>query len=161
MSLESRFWAKVEKTDGCWIWTGAKITAGYGHITRGRRDEGHVLAHRLSYELHVGPIPDGLVIDHLCRNPACVNPAHLEPVTQRENSRRGLAPGFAGVRATECHRGHALPENGYYRKGGGSLVACRACRREDYAALPADELERRRAACRERAARIAARKKAA
>jgi hypothetical protein len=71
----------------CWIWQRAISSTGYGTITRRRGVRG--LAHRLYYEWFVGPIPDGLVIDHLCRNPACVNPEHLEPVAQTENVRRG------------------------------------------------------------------------
>jgi hypothetical protein len=77
----------ADKTDTCWLWTGTIANNGYGHIYR----EGGPLmtAHRLSYEVHVGPIPDGLTIDHLCRVRHCVNPDHLEPVTVAENNRRG------------------------------------------------------------------------
>lgn len=71
---------------GCWLWDGA-TTYGYGRF---RVDNRSALAHRHSYEMHVGPIPDGLVLDHLCRVKACVNPAHLEPVTQQANVRRGI-----------------------------------------------------------------------
>src|SRR3954468_18429534 len=78
-----RFWAKVEKTAECWNWTGYTLSSGYGRF-RGRRagndTASKVLAHRFSYELLIGPIPPGLVLDHLCRNTSCVNPAHLEPV---------------------------------------------------------------------------------
>lgn len=84
---EDRFWAKVDKCrDGCWVWTAKGTPAGYGQF---RVDGVDVYAHRFSYELHVGPIPDGLQIDHLCRVTSCVNPAHLEPVTGAENLRRG------------------------------------------------------------------------
>ena len=82
---EARFWSYVEKTDGCWEWTGAKDGDGYGHLTIAGRVVG---AHRFAYELLVGPIPEGLEIDHLCRNRACVKPADLEPVTRAENLRR-------------------------------------------------------------------------
>lgn len=84
-TILDRFWAKVEKRDdGCWFWTGSKLPAGYGHFAKG-------LAHRWSYEQFVGPIPEGLTIDHLCVNPSCVNPEHMEPVTASENSRRAVA----------------------------------------------------------------------
>lgn len=78
---------------GCWVWSGSPSTRGYGKITVA----GTIFyAHRFMYELHVGPIPDGLYIDHLCRNKMCVNPDHLEPVTHRENLMRGV-----GVKLTD------------------------------------------------------------
>lgn len=76
----------TNKTDTCWLWTGTVANTGYGHIYR--KGGPVVGAHRLSYEVHVDPIPEGLTIDHLCRVPLCVNPDHLEPVTQSENNRR-------------------------------------------------------------------------
>lgn len=86
LTLADRFWAKVEKSDSCWLWTGALFPSnGYGAL---HLDGAAVPAHRVSYELNVGPIPDGLTIDHLCRVRACVRPDHLEPVTQAENLRR-------------------------------------------------------------------------
>jgi hypothetical protein len=86
-TLYERFVEKVEKTDTCWNWTGS-TDRGYGKIGL-RRGVAPLYAHRVSYEFHVGPIPAGLQLDHLCRNRSCVNPAHLEPVTQRENLARG------------------------------------------------------------------------
>ena len=84
--VQERFWAKVRKTDGCWLWTGSHNGLGYGTIRSvGRK----MYVHRYSYELLVGPIPAGLELDHLCRVPGCVNPDHLEPVTHAENLRRG------------------------------------------------------------------------
>jgi hypothetical protein len=124
---EGRFWAKVEKTDSCWLWRAASDTKGYGRFY-----DGHSIAaaHRVSYELLVGPIPDGLCIDHLCRVPACVNPSHLEPVTNRENVLRGT--GFAArlARKTHCKHGHEFtPENTGSHRGHGRR--CRTCAREE------------------------------
>lgn len=90
----ARFWECVDwQPNGCWLWTAGKTGMGYGAIdvldAKGWRNKKE-LAHRFSYELHKGPIPKGLTIDHLCRTKACVNPLHLEAVTHRENTRRGL-----------------------------------------------------------------------
>ena len=93
--LADRFWSKVQKQEsGCWIWTGTRTRdGGYGQIRLPGLYAPLIgpmrLAHRVAYELLVGPIPAGLVLDHLCRNRRCVNPAHLEPVTQRVNIQRG------------------------------------------------------------------------
>ena len=86
MPVLERFWARVEQSGDCWSWTGAKNDQGYGQI---RVDGRIVYAHRFSYELHLGSIPSGLQIDHLCRNRGCVRPDHLEPVTSAENTHRG------------------------------------------------------------------------
>lgn len=87
--LEERFWEKVEKRgpDECWEW-GGTVADGYGRFREGGFGSSPVRAHRVAYKLLVGPIPEGLVLDHLCENRGCVNPAHLEPVTNRENLRR-------------------------------------------------------------------------
>lgn len=84
--LEERFWKKVIKQDGCWSWTGSKSTAGYGRIWLGSGAKAPGHAHRVSYELHNGPIPDGGVIMHTCDNPECCNPAHLVLGTHAANS---------------------------------------------------------------------------
>lgn len=83
ISMEDRFWMKVQKTDDCWNWTGSG-RGGYGTFTERSKGRTH-LAHRMSYELLVDPIPDGMRIDHRCRNTLCVNPEHLRPVTHKQN----------------------------------------------------------------------------
>ncbi len=128
--LPDRFWAKVDKSagdSGCWPWT-AWAKGGYGRFWTGARE---VPAHRVAYELLVGPIPDGLEIDHLCRNHGCCNPLHLEPVTHAENTKRGS--GFAAVLSTRTHcpQGHPYDEANTYtwsRRGCTSRM-CRTCRR--------------------------------
>ncbi|MBA4019174.1 MAG: HNH endonuclease [Pirellula sp.] len=129
---EKRFWSKVEKIEGgCWIWTAGKVAGGYGHITF-RRDGKQVdqLAHRLAYQLLVGPIPEGLEIDHLCRNRACVNPEHMEAVTSRVNTLRGNTRAAANLAKTHCHRGHELNEANVYRgKNAPNQRICRECNR--------------------------------
>lgn len=127
-TTEERFWPKVSKgsPEECWRWNGAENGSGYGRFHLGGRS---VAAHRVAYELMVGPISEGLVIDHLCRNPSCVNPAHLEPVTGRENTLRGMSPYAIKARWTHCKWGHEFTtENTYIAPNG--TRRCRACHRK-------------------------------
>lgn len=106
---ERRFWGKVEKTDSCWVWKGGTHKNGglaYGWFAIRESKSGGISAHRYSYTVLVGEIPSGLQLDHLCRNPLCVNPEHLEPVTGRVNILRGTSPVAKNAAATHCKYGH-------------------------------------------------------
>jgi hypothetical protein len=131
--LEDRLWEKVREQDcgyetPCWVWTASTAGEGYGSIGLGRQAEGKAYTHRVAYELIVGKIPDGLTIDHLCRNRRCCNPAHLETVTQAENNRRGNGWSGRNHRKTHCKRGHPLSGDNLGRAKLGR--ECRACHRE-------------------------------
>lgn len=127
-----RFWPKValpDTPDGCWVWTAARTRDGYGVFRLGGRS---VKAHRASYRTFVGPIPDGLTLDHVCNNPPCVNPAHLVPATVRDNIMRDGAHGACAVNArkTHCPRGHSLLDKGnlapwQLRRGERECLTCR------------------------------------
>lgn len=114
----TRFWFRVSKQSDCWIWLGARNASGYGVIHWDDRDQ---MAHRIAYELEVGPISPDRQIDHLCRNRACVNPDHLEPVTMKQNIQRAMR--------TYCRRGHEYTEENVYWYYG--KRHCRACQREN------------------------------
>lgn len=120
-TAEQRFWTKVAKgtDDECWLWQGALTTTGYGSFKAAGWPGG---AHRISYLLLVGPVPEGLVLDHLCRVRNCVNPAHLEPVTSAENTARGLK-----AKRTHCMRGHLFTEESTIVRTDGRT--CRICQR--------------------------------
>jgi hypothetical protein len=124
----------------CWIFTGAKVGGGYGIIALG--DGTMRVAHRVSYELYVGPIPEGLVLDHLCVVPACVNPGHLEPVTQRENLRRRDAYHGMATALDACKNGHPFDEkNTSYTGPNKEWRVCRTCKRESRAQYVARKRE--------------------
>ncbi len=117
-----RFWAKVNKTDTCWLWTACLFHNGYGQFNASGAT---AYAHRFAYEACVGPIPDSLELDHLCRVRCCVNPAHLEPVTSRENTLRGDTIPAANAAKTHCSWGHKFAgENVFISQGS---RRCREC----------------------------------
>lgn len=125
---EVRFWSKVDKAvggDGCWIWRGTLTDLGYSSFAI---LEGDYLGHRLSYELVKGKISEGLTLDHLCRNRACVNPDHLEPVSLKENVNRGNSPWGINSRKVFCSRGHRLSGNNLVMTKAG-YRDCRECRK--------------------------------
>lgn len=126
-SLRDRLYEKVDFDQigaGCWIWTGGTNGKGYGYIRESGSGSRMSPAYRVMYEMHIGPIPDDLCLDHLCCTPRCVNPSHLEPVTKGENSRRGKAL------IRYCAKGHEFtPEN---TGRDGSKRYCRECHKAHY-----------------------------
>lgn len=120
--LDERLLEKIDRTRTCWLFTGAISTNGYGRIGLKNRV---LQAHRVAYEIFFGEIPDGMHIDHLCRVRHCVNPEHLEAVTQKENNNRAAV--VRSTRTTHCKRGHEFtPENTFIHSSGGRQ--CRTCR---------------------------------
>lgn len=135
MTPEERFWVKVD-TSGpvpeyaphlgpCWLWTACQNGSGYGSFT----SPGYRVAHRFSYELLVGPVPDGLNLDHLCRVRHCVNPTHLEAVTPQVNVLRGAGLCAENARKTHCVKGHEFTPENIYRKAEGGRE-CLRCKRD-------------------------------
>jgi hypothetical protein len=126
-----RLWARLvpDHQTGCLIWTGAQNGVGYGRMWA----DGYQLTHRVAYELMVGPIPPGLVIDHLCRVSLCANPAHLEAVTPAVNTQRGNVPAVMAARGaarTHCRSGHEYNAANTYIRPNAPGRDCRICIRE-------------------------------
>lgn len=139
MKLEN-IWKRIQKTESCWLWGGSIDRDGYGYLSHG--DKKSARAHRVLYELEVGPIPEGLEIDHRCRVRNCVNPKHLEPVTGAENQRRRIERRVQGPKATPnqlrlakgiCRAGHNMNETGRLtsvQKDGTIKTRCTLCQHE-------------------------------
>ena len=122
-----------EPNTGCWLWSGCLDVNGYGRFSVGSMKDGTRatrFAHRVAYELFVGEISRGLALDHLCRVPGCVNPYHLEPVTDRVNILRGKGPAAENAKKGHCEHGHAFtPENTVFStQRGRQRRHCRRCR---------------------------------
>lgn len=117
-----RFWAKVDKTGDCWLWTACRSSGGYGKVGR---DGKSLYAHRVIYEELIGPIPDGTEIDHICNTRLCVNPDHLRAVPHRTNILRSSAPTASNAAKTHCLNGHPFDEANTHNLNGGRW--CRAC----------------------------------
>ena len=119
------FWGKFSEnpTTGCWEWQGVRSRDGYGRSSHGRTTVGYT--HRIAYSKLVGPVPDGLELDHLCRNPPCGNPAHLEPVTHHVNLLRGMQ-----AQQTHCVNGHPFDSENLvmrFRRSGAPYRQCKTC----------------------------------
>lgn len=118
-----RLFSLIDASGDCWEWTGRT-----NHVNRGvfyANGKTHQ-AHRIVWETLVGPVPDGLELDHLCRHTVCVNPDHLEPVTHRENMLRGFNPSADNAKKTHCKRGHPFDEKNTYVRPNGHRT-CRRC----------------------------------
>jgi hypothetical protein len=115
---------RLVQVGDCWEWTGSRGHAGHGNVHHQGRSH---LTHRLVWEDMCGPIPDGLELDHLCRNPPCCNPSHLDPVTHAENMRRGIQSFSGRIR---CGKGHLLTPMTVIARAADGRQQCRACRNE-------------------------------
>lgn len=128
-SLPKRVQSKIEPepNSGCWLWTGSLDKDGYARVSLGGKGKWR-RAQRAIYELLIGKIPNGLVLDHLCRNRACVNPEHLEPVSNRVNVLRGVGVAAHNAQMVKCIRGH------YFDAVWGGQRGCRTCSKIRYEA---------------------------
>lgn len=122
--IAERFWSKVDKSGECWVWRGGVDSFGYGRF----QVKGFKNAHRWAYVQANGKVPDGLELDHLCRNPKCVRPGHLEAVPHLINILRGYSPQAINARKTQCANGHPFDGTNTYFHG--TRRQCRACNRE-------------------------------
>lgn len=131
--------SRIERTPGCWIWRGYTDPSGYGRaVLPGGR---YVMAHRLSYELLTGPIPDGLTLDHICRNRGCVKPQHLTPMTRGDNSLLWQLEDGRYAGATHCPQGHPYNmANTYWYGPKRTKRRCRTCNRETAATRRAEKV---------------------
>lgn len=138
--LDERIHKLSVPTDtGCWEWAAAISNSGYGVLTLAKPRR-NAFAHRVSYEAFTGPIPDGMQVDHLCRNRICVNPEHLEAVSPRTNVLRGNTVAAAQASKVSCDHGHEFtPENTYVTRWG--RRQCRACNRARSASYRARKAE--------------------
>lgn len=131
-SLREKFHDKwiPEPNSGCWIWTSPWRRTGYGYLQINRKNgKKKLLAHRVSYELYRGTIPNGMTVDHLCRTRCCVNPSHMEIVTSKENTLRGNNPAAQNARKTHCLLGHLLSGENLYTFPRSGYRQCRECTR--------------------------------
>lgn len=129
--LRPRLLDRIRLENDCWVWTGAVNFEGYARLrVRGHKSKWAI--HRASYEVFVGPIPEGLTIDHLCRNPSCINPEHLEPVPMVVNIKRGFGIGMLNAMRTACCRGHEFVPGSYNmaKTRTSEFRRCLVCRRE-------------------------------
>ena len=125
--MKNKFFNHVVKTKTCWLWVGANSN-GYGKVNVG---DGKIRwAHRVSYEMEKGKIPFGKHIDHLCKNKICINPKHLEAVTQTENNRRSTGFGGLNFRKTHCPKKHKYTKENTYSYGTGRQ--CKICKKMNY-----------------------------
>lgn len=135
-TAEERFWPLVDKRgpSECWPWLGNVSRHGYGRFRRDATPTGNENAHRFSYRIAKGEIPDGFQVDHLCRNTRCVNPAHLEAVTPRVNTLRSTNPTANNAKLAECRRGHPFDADNTLMSPNGRQRICRTCKRAREAA---------------------------
>lgn len=143
-TLEERFWDKVQQSEGCWAWTAHVGKNGYGQLGGGPRSAGILQAHRVSYELNRGPIPEGMFIDHICHNRGCVNPEHLRLATVKQNAEnmgRLRADNKSGIRGVHWDKDNCNWRARLQHNGKGIHVGSYSTREEAEVAVIAKRLE--------------------